>query len=135
MAAKNSLILKIWAKNIIIKNVSIDANYGNNYSSLKPLKEIYPFLTKNLKLLLKRIIYQYFLLDFNVGSIELILSIIFGFISFLFGVYFLINSNITNEFTSAGNSSLFTIFSIMSIQFFLSFIYYDCSIRILLKKK
>ena len=132
---ETDLLFRCSLKNIIIKNVSIDANYGDNYSSLKPLKEIYPFLTKNLKLLLKRIIYQYFLLDFNVGSIELILSIIFGFVSFLFGVYFLINSNITNEFTSAGNSSLFTIFSIISIQFFLSFIYYDCSIRILLKKK
>ena len=132
---ETDVLFRCSLKNLIIKNVSIDANYSNNYSSLKPLNEIYPFLIKNIKLLFKRIIYQYYLLDFNVGSIELLLSILFGLSSFLFGITLLIKTQITNEYTSAGNSSLFTILSILSIQFFLSFIYYDCSIRILLSRE
>ena len=38
------------------QNVAIDAKYTNNYSSLKPLKEIFPFLFKNIKLLFKNYI-------------------------------------------------------------------------------
>ena len=44
-------------------------------------------------------------------------------------------SNITNILTSAGTVSIFTILSIISMQFFLSFIYYDCSTKVILRKK
>ena len=131
---ETDLLFRCSLKNITIKNVSIDANYNNNYSSLSPLKEIFPFLIKNTKLLIKRILYQYYLLDFNVGSIELILSIFFGLSSLFFGLFLLIKSNLSYELTSAGTASIFTIFSILSVQFFLSFIYYDCSIKVILRK-
>ena len=132
---ETDILFRCSIKNIIIENVPIDANYDNNYSSLNPIKEIFPFFLKNIKLLFKRIIYQYYLLDFNVGSIELFLSILFGISSFIFGLFLLIKSNMTYELTTAGTASIFTILSILSIQFFLSFIYYDCSVRVILRKK
>ncbi len=132
---ETDILFRCSLKNIAIKNVSIDANYDNNYSSLNPIKEIFPFFIKNIKLLIKRIIYQYYLLDFNVGSIDLLLSILFGFSSFIFGIFLFIRSNITNELTTAGTASIFTILSILSVQFFLSFIYYDCSIKVILRRR
>ena len=132
---ETELLFRCVLKELIIKNVAIDAKYTNNYSSLKPLKEIFPFLFKNIKLLFKRIIYQYYLLDFNVGSIELLLSIIFTFLSIIIGIYLILASNITRELASSGTVSIFTILSIISVQFFLSFIYYDCSTKVILRKR
>jgi hypothetical protein len=132
---ETEILFRCALQNIVIKNVSIDANYFSNYSSLNPAKEIYPFLIKNIKLIFKRIIYQYYILDFNVGSIELFLSLIFGFVSFIIGIYLFIISNITNNMATAGTVSIFTILSIIGIQFFLSFIYYDCSTKVILRKK
>ena len=86
---ETDVLFRCSLKNISIKNVSIDANYLNHYSSLSPIKEIIPFFIKNIKLLLKRIFYQYFLFDFNVGSIELVLSILLSSIAeFLEYIYF-----------------------------------------------
>ena len=116
-------------KNITIKNIDIDANYNNNYSSLSPLKEILPFFTK-IKLLKEFL--SIFLLDFNIGSIELILSILFGIFLYLL-IISLIRSNITYELTRP-ELQVFTIFSILSLQFFLSFIFYDCGIKVLMRK-
>ena len=131
---ETDLLFRCSLKNITIKNIDIDASYKDNYSSLSPIKEIIPFLIKNTKLLFKRILYQYYLLDFNVGSIELILSILFGLSAIFFGLFLLIKSNLTYELTTAGTASIFTIFSILSIQFFLSFIFYDCGIKVMLRK-
>ena len=132
---ETEILFRCALQNIVIKNVSIDANYFSNYSSLNPAKEIYPFLVKNIKLIFKRIIYQYYILDFNVGSIELFLSLIFGLVSFIIGIYLFIISNITNNMATAGTVSIFIILSIIGIQFFLSFIYYDCSTKVILRKK
>ena len=131
---ETDILFRCSLKNISIKNVSIDANYSNHYSSLSPIREIIPFFIKNTKLLFKRIIYQYFLFDFNVGSIELLLSIILGLTSAILGMYLLLKTSITYELTTAGTASIFTVLSILSIQFLLSFIHYDSSVRIILKR-
>ncbi len=132
---ETDILFRCSLQNISIRNISIESNYNNHFSSLKPLKEILPFFIKNIKLLSKRIIYQYFLLDFNVGSIELLLSLMFGFLSIFYGFYLIIKSNITNIYSSPGQASFFSIISIISIQFFLSFIFYDCSMKVFLRKK
>ena len=127
---ETDLLFRCSLKNVSIKNVEIDASYENSYSSLNPLKELPRFFVKNLKLLFKRIIYQYFILDFNPGSIELFLSLVTGFFGSMVGLNSLYLTTKTNEFTSAGTSSLFTVLSLISLQLFLAFIYYDCSTKV-----
>ncbi len=132
---ETDILFRCSLQNINIKNISIDSSYNNHFSSLQPFKEIIPFFIKNLKLLFKRIIYQYFLFDFNVGSVNLILSLLFGLTSFFYLVYLLIKTNITNIYTSSAEASFFSIVSIISMQFFLSFIFYDSSLKVFLRKK
>jgi len=127
---ETDLLFRCSLKNVSIKNIEIDAVYDNTYSSLNPLKELPIFLIKNIKLLLKRVIYQYYVLDFNPGSIELFLSIITGFFASVIGLNSLYLTSKTRELTSAGTSSLFTVLSIISLQMFLAFIYYDCSTKV-----
>ena len=132
---ETDILFRCSLQNINIKNISIDSSYNNHFSSLQPLMEIIPFFIKNLKLLFKRIIYQYFLFDFNVGSVNLILSLLFGLTSLSYLVFLLLKTNITNIYTSSAEASFFSIVSVISMQFFLSFIFYDCSVKVFLRKK
>mgnify|MGYP001179860920 CR=1 FL=1 len=131
---ETDLLFRCSLKNICIKNVDIEPIYNNSYSSLNPIKEIPNFFFRHSKLIIKRVIYQYFILDFNPGSIEIVLSFILALFSFLFGIFCIYLSHITGNLTSAGTASLFSISVIVSIQLFLSFIYYDCAIRPLTRK-
>ena len=132
---ETDLLFRCGLKNIRIKNIETECIYNNLYSSLKPLKELPNFFKRHIKLIIKRLLYQYFILDFNPGSIELILSFAFGLISFVLGFLFVYKSSISGIFTSAGNVSLFTISSIISIQLFSNFIYYDCTTRIMNRER
>ena len=109
-------------------------NYSDEISSLNISYEFFNYINKHTILLVKRIIYQYFLLDFNPGSINIILFFISILISVTLGIFYLITSLITKEYTSAGNVSLFLISSIISIQLFFSFIFYDTNQRPLIRK-
>ncbi len=127
---ETEILFRCSIKNINIKNVSVEANYENHFSSLSPFREIIPFFFKNIRLLLKRIIYQYFLLDFNIGSIQLLFTIIFSCSSFLLGWYLFFKSYITYELSSPGIVGIFIILSIFSLQFLLAFLNYDSSLRV-----
>lgn len=132
---ETDILFRCSLQNIYIRNISIESRYNNSFSSLDPVKQIIPFFIKNLKLFFKRIVYQYFLLDFNVGSINLILSFLFGVLSILCLFYLFIKTSITNIYTSSAEASFFSIISVISMQFFLSFIFYDCSVKVFLRKK
>ena len=59
------------------------ATYGSAVSGLNPGKQLLPFLLGNLRNFCKRIVYTYFLRDFNVGSIEITFGLplcVFGFV-------------------------------------------------------
>ena len=128
---ETELLFRCSLRNLCIKNVQIDSIYGKEYSSLNPLKELPNFFLKNFKLIIKRIIYQYFILDFNPGSLELVLSFITGIASFCIGLFSIFNTYSNNELTSPGTVGLFTIFTLLCIQFFTAFIFYDCSTRVI----
>jgi len=130
---ETDILFRCGLKNIKIKNIEVDISYKDIYSSLNPIKELPRFLVKNLKLTIKRIIYQYYLLDFNAGSIELILSFLSALLSGGIALYSLYQSYFANVYASAGTVGLFTIFTIISLQLFLSFIYYDCSTKVLFR--
>ena len=132
---ETDILFRCALKNINIKNVDIETSYGNSFSSLNPLKEFLVFFFKHLKVLIKRIFYQYYILDFNQGSIELTLFFILGFITSIIGI----NADFQVHLILIGSMSfpfyIFLLFVVISIQLFLSFIYYDCTTRVLSRMK
>lgn len=132
---ETDLLFRCSLKNVCIKNISVDPIYNGSYSSLRPIKEIPNFLKKHIIILVKRIIYQYFILDFNPGSIELVLALVLALFSFFISITSIYLSHITGELTSAGTASLFIISVVVCIQLLLSFIYYDCTIRLIIRQR
>ena len=91
---ESSLLYECALANIYFKQISMKSVYKNETSSLKPFRELITFSFKHSLNLFKRIISQFFLLDFNAGSLELVCSLISLFSSFLYLKIFLIKTQL-----------------------------------------
>ncbi len=68
----------------VVVDVPMKASYGDEQSKLSIPKIVAPFMWKHMRNLGRRIVYTYFIRDFNVASIELVV----GFTSFAFGTLY-----------------------------------------------
>ena len=112
-------------KNLVLCEVSMPSNYGDEKSSLKLYKIVIDFPYLLLKSLFKRILYKYFIYDFNICSLYLLT----GFPLFIFGVTFAIFNwikyNNLQTFTPTGTISISLLSIIMGFQLLLQAITYD----------
>ena len=69
----------------VVADVPMEANYGDETSSLKISKILIPFASKHFRNFVRRIFYTYFLHDFNIASLELIGGLILTFFGTIYG--------------------------------------------------
>lgn len=131
---ETDLLFRLSLSDTLIEEISMQPLYKNEKSSLVPLLELFNFFFKHLFIFFKRIFYQYFLLDFNPGSISLVISLILGSMSIIIGFSRIVIGNINKVETPYGIQTLFLTFILISSQFFINFIYYDASQRVLFRK-
>lgn len=99
--------------------------YEDEKSNMNPAREIWPFFTGHMRNFGKRIFYNYFLRNFSVASLELLLGlIIFGF-GFIFGVHKWVQMAALGQYASIGTVMLIFLTLIVGIQFLMSFINFD----------
>lgn len=118
---------------ITFSQLPMKSIYDGEISSLRPITEIRNFAAKHLVNFFKRLIYQYFILDFNAGSLELLGGLISFLLSCLLLIKILIFGFLYNLFATPGESSLFVIFSFLTIQLLIGFLYYDSTQQPLLR--
>ena len=111
--------LNILTANVI--DVPMDALYADETSNLKPHREIPRFALAHLRNFAKRVLYNYFIRNFSVASLELVV----GVICLLFGVVFgFINWN-SDIPATAGTVMLAALPIIVGTQLLLAFLNYD----------
>jgi dolichol-phosphate mannosyltransferase len=104
-----------------VVDIPMHAFYGDEVSNLNPLREIPRFAVAHLRNFLKRIAYNYFIRNFSIASLELVL----GLCLCLFGVVFgLANWNSRGPAT-AGTVMLAALPIILGSQLILAFLNYD----------
>ena len=130
---ETDLLFRMSLIDTFISEIPIDANYDDEESNLNAIKEIPNFLLRHFYLILKRIIYSYFLLDFNPGTFFLLISILFGLISFFLASYHFIYAAMNNTTTDPGIQTLFLALFFISLQFLINFIHYDVSQKPLMR--
>lgn len=81
---ESDMLFRLGCVRAVVKDFPMAAVYGGEVSNLRIRKIMWEFPGKYLKALLKRIFYRYYLRDFSVGSIQLLV----GMPLFLFGVIF-----------------------------------------------
>ncbi|MFT6412623.1 MAG: glycosyltransferase involved in cell wall biosynthesis [Paraglaciecola sp.] len=108
-----------------VVDIAMKAVYSDEVSHLKVSSVIPQFFFHNFKNGFKRILYNYFLRDFSVASMELVL----GFLLFSFGVIFgftewMIHSA-AGQYASTGTVMLAVLPIISGMQLLLSFVNFD----------
>jgi dolichol-phosphate mannosyltransferase len=68
---ESDMLFRIGLLRAKVLDIPMAATYGSEVSGLNPGKKLLPFLLSSLRNFFKRIVYNYFLRDFNVGSIEI----------------------------------------------------------------
>ena len=120
---ETDLLFRCGLYDVLVSEIEIPTVYKNENSGLNPLLEAFRYSFSHVVIFLKRIIYQYFLIDFNPGSLSIFLGSLF---SGLRSIIYYKNLNIE---TPLGMKILFLTTAIISMQLIISFIYYDSNQR------
>lgn len=110
------------AKVIDIPTIAI---YGDEKSNLKILNSLIEFPKNHLRNFVRRILYKYFLRDFNIASIQLILGTMLFFWGTLYGGITWFKNMTNNVATTPGTIVFVAILVITGLQLLLSFLSFD----------
>lgn len=109
----------------VVVDIPMDAHYGDEISGLRVSKVLPEFLAKHTRNLIKRILYNYYLRDLSIASLELIAGLGLLVFSLGFGGYHWIHSYSTGLPTPVGTVIIPTIAVVSGLQFLLAFVGYD----------
>jgi glycosyltransferase involved in cell wall biosynthesis len=108
-----------------VVDVPMQAVYGSEESSLRPLRSIPTFLRKHAVNFGKRVVYNYFLRDFSLATLELV----FGSLLFLFGIAFgavtWLENGLAGRITTTGTVMIAVLPIMMGLQLLLAFVGFD----------
>lgn len=109
----------------VVVEIPMAARYGNEPSSLRPLRVMGPFLRGHLRNGFKRIFYSYFLRGFSVASLEILLGFCLCVFGVVFGIWQWWLSFYYATSASAGTVMLAALPIILGTQFILSWLGFD----------
>ena len=109
----------------VVTDIPMKAQYKDEKSNLRIGRVLFQFPFKYANRLVKRIFYNYFLRDFNVGSLELVIAIVLSLFGFIFGLFKWIISIETSRPATAGTVFLAGLPIILGFQAFFNFLHFD----------
>ena len=122
---ETSLLSQLYFEKAAIKDIPMPAIYGQEKSNMKIWQMPFVFGARLTSTFVKRLVKEYFLYDFNIGSVYLL----FGFPLFMFGLIFGISEWIyyanINTFAPTGTIMIVTLSIILGFQLILQAIQYD----------
>lgn len=104
-----------------VVDVPMHAFYGDEVSGMKPLREIHRFAGAHLRNLAKRLLYNYFLRNFSLASLELVM----GIVLLVFGIAFGIANWGIDSPATPGTVMVAALPIIVGSQLLLAFLNYD----------
>ena len=121
------MLINLYLKEIVISEVPVPAIYGEEESSLSIMKVIKEFPKKILKGFFRRIFFKYFIFDFNMASVYMIMGTLLLIIGVSFGAYEWYKSILLNRLTPTGTVMLSVLPIILGVEFLLQAINIDIS--------
>ena len=126
---ESDMLFRLNISRAVVTDIPINSSYGKESSHLSIRKALFIFSFKHMINFIKRIIYNYFIRDFSIASIELILGpclILFGII---FGALEWLESIKMAKEATAGTVMLAALPIIIGLQLLLSALSYDIDNR------
>lgn len=122
---ESDMLINLNIENAVVVDVEIPAKYGDEESSLSITKTLVGFPPKLFKGLCKRIFLKYFIYDFNMLSLYLVVGLPMLFFGIVFGSIKWIEAIVNNIETSTGTIMLAVLPIILGTQFLLQAIQID----------
>lgn len=122
---ESDMLISLAGIRAVVRDIPMEAVYGDEVSGLRIRRVALEFLFKHLRELGKRILYSYFLRDFNLASLDLIAGVLLLGFGGIFGATEWERSIRTDVPATTGTVILATLPIILGFQLLLSFLSYD----------
>jgi glycosyltransferase involved in cell wall biosynthesis len=122
---ESDMLYQLGIANAVVRDVAMPAVYNGEPSSLNITRVALEFPPKYLKRFVKRIGFRYFLREFNIASLEILLGVPLLLIGLGFGIFEWTEHVQRGELTPAGTSMIVGLLILMGFQMILSAINYD----------
>lgn len=122
---ETDMLFRLNTLRAVVVDVPMDAKYADENSGLKVSKIFSEFLLKHVRNLFKRIVYNYFLRDLPIASLELLAGTALLVFGSLFGVVHWWQSAASATSTPVGTIMIATVSIVSGLQFLLAFLGYD----------
>jgi dolichol-phosphate mannosyltransferase len=113
----------------VVSEVPIRAMYGDEPSSLSPWRSIGPFFLGNMRNFARRVLYSYYLRNFSLASLELLLGLPLLLFGAIYGMFHLLHASPVGEAASSGVVMAAGLPVIVGTQLVLSWLNYDVSLE------
>jgi glycosyltransferase involved in cell wall biosynthesis len=124
---ESDMLFRLYTIRAVVAEMPMQAVYADENSNLKIHRILFQFPLKYFSRLVKRVFYNYYLRDFNIGSLELILAFVFMTFGIIFGAYKWSESIITSHPATAGTVILAGLPVILGFQSLIGFLHFDVS--------
>lgn len=118
---ESDMLFRCYLARAKVVDIPMRAIYEDEVSNLHFSKEVFPFMVGNLTNFLKRLGYNYFVRDFNIGSIELLFGLLLLGMGLIHGGINYFDSSVD----SAGVVMITGLLILTGIQLLLSFLNFD----------
>jgi len=122
---ESDLLCQLYLIRAVVVDVPMPSRYGDETSHLNILKTLIEFPCFHLQNFLKRVFYSYFLREFNIASLNLIIGAILMVFGITFGSIHWLRGSELNQFASAGTVMFAALPVILGWQALLAFLAYD----------
>jgi dolichol-phosphate mannosyltransferase len=124
---ESDMLFRLSTINAVVKDIPMVSKYEDEESNLNVMSTLITFPTRYLSRFIKRLMYNYYLRDFNIGSLFFTLGLPLFLFGLVFGAYHWWNSLNLNIATPVGTIMISMISVILGFQSILFFLQYDIS--------
>lgn len=122
---ESDMLFRLNIVRAVVCDVPMSARYGEEKSNLRISNTLLVFPAKYLNRAFKRVFYNYFLRDFNVGSLELLGGTLLTLGGAIFGAWKWHQAEIAGRAATSGTVMLASLPIILGVQLLLSALHYD----------
>lgn len=122
---ESDMLFRLNTIRAVVRDIPMTAVYKDERSNIKIYRIVLPFIGKHIRNSLKRILYNYYVRDFHLASLELIAGVNLLLFGVIFGLYHWLGYGHQEEFASAGTVMLAALPVLIGLQFLLAAISFD----------
>jgi dolichol-phosphate mannosyltransferase len=122
---ESDLLFRLNIIRAVVADIPMDAIYGDEKSNLKIRQVVGEFLAKHTRNFAKRVLYNYFLRDMTLASLELIVGAALFIFGLVFGGYHWLGALGSGVATPLGTIMLAALPTMVGLQMLLAFVGFD----------